>query len=233
VFKCVHALNFHRSAWSSPLNFHQSAWSSPANPAFTIPDPLSHTSADISPSSAIFLSFLRIPSASSSRVVSPRSRVLVADLVPSRRVASRPRPRRDSRRPLARVSRASRGSFVHPERVAPDRSFANRSRIESFANRIVRIESINQSTTRFEIVRASNTLSRFVVRVAPARPTSNPRDVARASVASRRAPRLASRAPSSVVRRDLAVVAIAINRGVAGVAASRARASRPGGVRRI
>ena len=190
--------------------------SSPANPAFTIPDPLSHTSADTSPSSAIFLSFLRIPSASSSRVVSPRSRVLVADLVPSRRVASRPRPRRDSRRSLARVSRASRGSFVHPDASRPiDRSRivreSNRSRIESFANRI------NQSTTRFEIVRASVARSRFVVRVAPARPTSNPRDVARASVASvgRLASPRAHRRPSSA--------AISRSSRTQSIAASRAR----------
>ena len=198
MFKCVHALNFHRSAWSSPLNFHQSAWSSPANPAFTIPDPLSHTSADTSPSSAIFLSFLRIPSASSSRVVSPRSRVLVADLVPSRRVASRPRPRRDSRRPLARVSRASRGSFVHPDASRPiDRSRivreSNRSRIESFANRI------NQSTTRFEIVRAPVARSRPSFASRPRARRRNFRDVARASVASvgRLASPRAHRRPSS------------------------------------
>jgi hypothetical protein len=90
----------------------------------------------------------------------------------------------------------------------------------------VRIESINQSTTRFEIVRASVTRSRPSLASRPRSPTSNPRDVARASVAS--VGRLASpRAPSSVVRRDLAVVANAINRDAA---ASRARASRPGGV---
>ena len=216
MFKCVHALNFHRSAWSSPLNFHQSAWSSPANPAFTIPDPLSHTSADISPSSAIFLSFLRIPSASSSRVVSPRSRVLVADLVPSRRVASRPRPRRDSRRPLARVSRASRGSFVHPDASRPiDRSRivreSNRSRIESFANRI------NQSTTRFEIVRAPVARSRPSFASRPRARRRNFRDVARASVASvgRLASPRAHRRPSSA--------AISRSSPSQSIAASRAR----------
>ena len=216
MFKCVHALNFHRSAWSSPLNFHQSAWSSPANPAFTIPDPLSHTSADTSPSSAIFLSFLRIPSASSSRVVSPRSRVLVADLVPSRRVASRPRPRRDSRRPLARVSRASRGSFVHPEPSRP----IDRSRIvrESNRSRIgVRIESINQSTTRFEIVRASVTRSRPSLASRPRARRRNFRDVARASVASvgRLASPRAHRRPSSA--------AISRSSPSQSIAASRAR----------
>ena len=171
--------------------------SSPANPAFTIPDPLSHTSADTSPSSAIFLSFLRIPSASSSRVVSPRSRVLVADLVPSRRVASRPRPRRDSRRPLARVSRASRGSFVHPDASRPiDRSrivreIANRSRIG------VRIESINQrlalksfahpSPVRVRRSRRARVRRRRILGTSRA-----PRS--RRSVAS---PRLAHRRPSS------------------------------------
>ena len=210
MFKCVHALNFHRSAWSSPLNFHQSAWSSPANPAFTIPDPLSHTSADISPSSAIFLSFLRIPSASSSRVVSPRSRVLVADLVPSRRVASRPRPRRDSRRPLARVSRASRGSFVHPDASRPiDRSRivreSNRSRIESINQRLALKSFAHPSPVRVRRSRRARVRRRRILGTSRA-----PRS--RRSVAS---PRLAHRRPSSA--------AISRSSPSQSIAASRAR----------
>ena len=205
--------------------------SSPANPAFTIPDPLSHTSADTSPSSAIFLSFLRIPSASSSRVVSPRSRVLVADLVPSRRVASRPRPRRDSRRPLASVSRASRGSFVHPDASRPiDRSRivreSNRDR-ESFANRS-RIESINQRLALKSFAHPSPVRVRRSRRARARDVESSGRHARLGRVASVASPRLASRAPSSVVRRDLAVVAIAINRDVAG-----APSRRPGRARRV